>query len=91
MSIFKIKISPIIKERDWEIKKVKAGRKEKNCTGCGRMIQIGDPGITFVKRRSTADKQSYHTQYAHPGNCARMVATAIGSFTYDEIQAVAKM
>jgi hypothetical protein len=36
MSIFKIKVKPIIKEREYKVSHVKSGRKAKRCVICER-------------------------------------------------------
>jgi hypothetical protein len=63
MSIFKIKIKPIVTERQWEVNYVSKGRKDKRCSNCGRFIPIGDQSTTFTKRISTGDKTSYDTKH----------------------------
>ena len=63
MSIFKIKIEPKVKEREWEVNYVKSGRKAKKCSYCNKFIPVGDPSTTFTKRISIAEKNTYETKH----------------------------
>lgn len=84
MSIFKITVKPIVKTRDWVIMKVKAGRKEKICGICKRIIKIGEPAMTFLKRGSLGPKQSYNTRYSCIGICHNKLAEKIHKESQDE-------
>lgn len=61
MSLFKIKIIPVVKSREWEVKNIGAGRKEKTCDTCGKTIRIGLSSTTFTKRTTKGSKTSYET------------------------------
>ena len=61
MSIFKIKLTPVLKEREWEVRNIGAGRKKKTCAVCGTDISIGSPATTFTKRDQSGLKKTFKT------------------------------
>lgn len=61
MSIFKIKLQPIVKEKEWDVKYIGAGRKEKVCAICGRHIPVGDKATTFTKITEKGAKKQFLT------------------------------
>ncbi len=63
MSLFKINLTPIIREREYEVQYVMSGRKEKTCSVCGKHIPVGKPAVTFLKRESKGFKTQYNPLY----------------------------
>jgi hypothetical protein len=63
MSIFKIKLTPVVKESDFKISYVSSGRKEKLCNCCGKKIPIGYSATTFTKKKSTGLNKEFTTFY----------------------------
>lgn len=68
MSIFKINIKPIVKEKEWDVKYIRSGRTEKQCANCGRKIQIGQSSTTFTKITAKGEKRSFQTLHACGGS-----------------------
>lgn len=64
MSIFKIKVKPIIKEREYKVSHVKSGRKAKRCVICDRVIMVGKPSTTFTKITSVGENNKFETYHA---------------------------
>lgn len=73
-SLFKIKIKPIEKDRDWEVRQIGAGRKKKVCATCSKPIAIGSPSVTFTKRKSVGAKTEYDTKHTCDQFCAAKLA-----------------
>lgn len=65
MSIFKINLKPVIKDRDWEIHYVQSSRKDKVCGGCGKSISKTERTTTFTKRVSKGSNTDYTSKYTH--------------------------
>lgn len=63
MSLFKIKVTPLIKDREIEVKYVQSGRIFKKCAVCGTDINKGKPSTTFIKRNSIGDKTTYDSRH----------------------------
>lgn len=63
MSLFKIKLQPIVKDRDWDIKTVNSSRKQKTCGICGKSIPLTVQSTTFTKRTNLGFKQTFETHY----------------------------
>jgi hypothetical protein len=63
MGIFKIKLQPIRKEREYRVQYVSAGRKEKECCVCGKKIDKGRSATTFLKRISEGFRTQYNSFY----------------------------
>ncbi len=63
MSIFKINIKPIVKDRNYNVTYVHTGKKEKTCATCKKTIKIGYPATTFLKRVSVGVDTKYNSQY----------------------------
>jgi hypothetical protein len=64
MSIFKINITPIKKEKEWDVKYIRVGRVKKVCDICKTEISRGQPSTTFTKITSVGARRefrSYHT------------------------------
>jgi len=59
--MFKINLKPVVKDRDFEVKIVQAGRKQYNCCVCSKIIDEGKPSITFTKRVSVGTKTTFET------------------------------
>lgn len=68
MSVFKINLRPINKDRGFEIRYIRAGRIAKQCAVCQKKIGIGKPSTTFLNRKSEGLKTSYNTLYTCGGN-----------------------
>jgi hypothetical protein len=84
MSIFKIKIKPVIKEREYKVSHVRAGRKAKRCAICERVILVGKPSITFTKITSVGEKNNFETYHSCPINgehshCAQKLAEKLNT------------
>lgn len=80
MELFKIKLIPVVKDRNWEIRHIRSGRKEKTCAACNKTIKAGDPSITFVKRTSKGAKTSYDTRHTCADNmtCREKIMNEVG-------------
>lgn len=65
MGIFNFKITPKVKDRDWEIKVLMSSRKDKNCAFCGRGIGRVETNVSFTKRTSIGANNMYDTHYTH--------------------------
>jgi hypothetical protein len=65
MGIFKIKIIPIKKEKDYEVKIIGACRKNYKCYFCKEEIKVKDPCILFTKKILTGSNTKYITHRAH--------------------------
>lgn len=63
MSLFKIKITPIEKDRDWGIKLIGSGRIKKTCQHCKKEIKQGEPSVTFTKITSVGSKKKFETYH----------------------------
>lgn len=87
MSIFKIKVKPIVKEREYKVSHVKAGRKVKQCAICKRSILAGKPSTTFTKITSVGEKNNFETYHAcaitEKRDCAKILADRLKT-TLDE-------
>ena len=87
MSIFKIKVKPIIKEREYKASHVKSGRKVKKCAVCQRVIPIGKPSTTFTKITSVGEKNRFETYHAcsvdSKRDCAKMLAEKLNADLYE--------
>lgn len=68
MELFKIKLVPVVKERDWEVRAIKNNRKEKKCEICGHVMEIGHSSTTFTKRTSKGAKTEYETHHTCADN-----------------------
>lgn len=65
---FNIKIKPIVKESDWEVKLVGSGRKEKTCGHCGKTIPIGASAYTLSKQVKNGANRYFPSEYACIGH-----------------------
>jgi len=65
MGIFNIKLTPKVKDRDWEIKHLYSSRRPKVCEACGKPVGSSDPNTSFTKRTSVGAKTNYETVYTH--------------------------
>lgn len=65
MSIFKINLKPVIKDRDWEISYVQSSRKKKVCESCGKEISSVQHTTTFTKRISKGVNTDFISKYTH--------------------------
>jgi hypothetical protein len=87
MSIFKIKLQPIVKEREYKVSHVKSGRKNKTCEICHKLIIIGKSSTSFTKITSVGTKNSYETHHAcsadEKTNCAKMLAEKLNTELYE--------
>ncbi len=61
--LFKIKLIPKVKDRDWEVRNIGANRKEKTCEVCQKQLGIGHSSTTFTKRVSKGYKTDYITHH----------------------------
>ena len=64
MSVFKIKIKPVIKERNFQVTFVKSGRKSKVCHICNTPIAAGESSVTFTKITDVGAKKKYEIYHA---------------------------
>lgn len=81
MGIFKIKLTPIEKERDWEVKYLYSSRKPKICSTCGKPISLSDPNTSFTKITSKGAKKNFETHYTHGHQfhpCTSLMADKLG-------------
>ena len=85
MSIFKITLKPIVKTKEWKMTPVNAGRKEKTCEICQRLIRVGEPAITFLKRSSSGFKQNYASRYSCPGGCQELLSIKINKEEHEKL------
>lgn len=65
MSIFNFKITPKVKDRDWETKVLSSSRKHKTCAYCGSTIIPLDTNTSFTKRVTIGAETKYTTHYTH--------------------------
>jgi hypothetical protein len=63
MSLFKINLTPLIKERDYEIKYIRSGRTTKTCSMCNQEIKVKDAATTFLKRVTKGPNTEYKSIY----------------------------
>ena len=63
MSIFKIKLRPIIKENEWKVSYVKSSQKEKVCAYCEIKLPVGSSSTTFMKRTKIGGKTKFVTHH----------------------------
>jgi len=67
MSVFKINLKPVVKDRDYEVKFVNSGRKDYKCSICGKDIKAGESSISFTKRVTVGLKTTFNTfRTCHP-------------------------
>jgi len=59
--MFKINLKPVVKDRDYEVKFVGAGRKTYKCAICDKDIKVGEPAISFTKRVTVGMKTTFLT------------------------------
>ena len=83
MGLFKIKLIPKIKERNWEISHIRHNRKEKTCEVCGNKLPIATPSTTFNKRTTKGLETEYETHHTcpyipNPGNCVEKMVKKLG-------------
>jgi len=71
MSIFKIKLIPVLKERVWEVRNISAGRIKKVCAMCQTEIPIGYPSTTFTKRDQSGYRKTFNTIHTCSSNIAK--------------------
>lgn len=86
MSFFKIKITPVIKQYDWQITQVNAGRKQKTCEICNKTIKIGMPAWTFLKKNRVGNNVSYNPRYSCLGNCKHLLSEKIQKEDNERLQ-----
>lgn len=65
MEIFKIKLTKIVKNRDWEVKHLFSSRKRKVCAYCGKEISDIVKNTSFTKRTNVGARVTYETYYTH--------------------------
>ena len=86
-----VKIFKVIKDRDWEIRKIGATRKEKVCTHCGAKIPIGNISIDFTKRTTTNRDTIYDVRYACTRTCAVGIAINLEIDTNEMVRNIMNM
>ena len=59
--MFKINLKPVVKDREFEVKVVKSGRKDYKCCICNSVIKEGSPSVSFTKRVSVGLKTTFQT------------------------------
>lgn len=77
MSIFKIKLLPVVKEKDWKVSYVQSSQKPKVCHVCKKNLPIGSSGTTFTKRTKVGAETKfriYHTCGHRDNICTMRVA-----------------
>lgn len=83
MGLFNIKITPKVKEREWEVKHLFTSRKlGKTCEVCLQAIPIHMPNTSFTKRVTTGAETKYQTFYTcgHKDNiCTVTMANRLGA------------
>ncbi len=80
---FNIKLTPIIKTKEWEYRRIQSGRTKKVCAFCERGIAIGQSSITFTKIEITGSHKKFDTRHGHFGLCSSHIALKLG-FPLDE-------
>lgn len=67
MGLFNFKITPRVKDRDWEVRVLYSSRKRKRCETCKKEIPLTSINTSFTKRKTTATYTDYTTYYTHGG------------------------
>lgn len=68
MSIFKINLTPIVKEKEWDVKYIGSGRVKKTCNICKRDIKIGESSTTFTKITVIGARREFRSYHTCPVN-----------------------
>ena len=90
MEIFKIKLTPRVKERDWEVRHITSNRISKKCEICGGTMDIRHSSTSFTKRTTKGNKTKYETHHCciHlPGSvdqCTTKLAEKLGITNLEE-------
>jgi beta-glucanase (GH16 family) len=63
MSIFNIKLTPKVVERDWQINYTHSSRKKKTCEVCKKEMSLTEKATTFLKRDSVGVRTAYDSKY----------------------------
>lgn len=82
MELFKIKLIPKVKDRDWEVRHIRNNRKEKKCEICNNIMPVGASSTTFTKRTTTGAKTAYETHHTcaptHGFKCINTMSEKLG-------------
>lgn len=76
-SLFNIKLIPKVKDRDWEVRNIRANRKDKTCEICSAKLPPGHSSTTFTKRTTSGFKTQYDTHHTCNFNAKPQCAVAM--------------